>query len=67
MTLSELSEYITRRGKNVNMYLNDFKNECTPSRVRIGVSQNKLLLLVITAAHCVYTKQNTPALIAFGW
>ena len=35
MTVSELSDYITRRKKIKSQYLNEVQNGCTRSRIRI--------------------------------
>ena len=40
VTVSELSDYITRRKKNKkSQYLNEAQNGCTRSRIRIGQSK----------------------------
>ena len=42
MTVSELSDYITRRKKpKKSQYLNEVQNGCTRSRIRIDLNENK--------------------------
>ena len=49
VTVSELSDYITRRkkNKNLNMYLNEVQNGCTRSRIRIATKWSLEVLLAI--------------------
>ena len=44
VTVSELSDYITRKKKIKSQYLNEVQNGCTRSRIRIG---STVLVLVV--------------------
>ena len=51
MTVSELSDYITRRKKIKSQYLNEVQNSCTQSRISIAFSSAEVQKSTRNFAH----------------